>query len=205
MHAWRAKARCNVVPAERLYDLFRELNFNPTEKQSKTSSAIQILYFIFFYKNIFVSVNEMLQTAKLFARRSNNLDASKKHMNGLTFGEFCVLATDLKRFRTYHASQGHDQKSSSSLSSSSSSTTISQKASTTADSNSDVQSNSETIDKTYKQPFSTIDINAPEVFLGGSCNPTTWRKDVAIPALDELGISFYNPVSVKLSKKCCRS
>ncbi|XP_037032635.1 uncharacterized protein LOC119071724 isoform X1 [Bradysia coprophila] len=183
LYAWRAKARCNVVPAERLYDLFRELNFNPTEKQ----------------------INEMLQTAKLFARRSNNLDASKKHMNGLTFGEFCVLATDLKRFRTYHASQGHDQKSSSSLSSSSSSSTpassTSQKASTTAatdtnsDSNSDGQSHSKTdpIDKTYKQPFSTIDINAPEVFLGGSCNPTTWRKDVAIPALDELGISFYNP------------
>lgn len=35
---------------------------------------------------------------------------------------------------------------------------------------------------------------APEVFLGGSCNPTTWRADVAIPALNELGISFYNPV-----------
>lgn len=133
----------------------------------------------------------MLQTAKLFARRSNNLDASKKHMNGLTFGEFCVLATDLKRFRTYHASQGHDQKSSSSLSS----TSTSQKASSTSDirSNADVQTKAESIDK-YKQPFSTIDINAPEVFLGGSCNPTTWRADVAIPALDELGISFYNPV-----------
>jgi len=35
---------------------------------------------------------------------------------------------------------------------------------------------------------------APEVFLGGSCNPTTWRADVAIPALEKLGISFYNPV-----------
>lgn len=34
----------------------------------------------------------------------------------------------------------------------------------------------------------------PEVFLGGSCNPTTWRADVAIPTLDQLGISFYNPV-----------
>lgn len=199
MHAWRAKARCNVVPAERLYDLFRELNFNPTEKQSKT--------FIFFsnksfHNKLFFLVNEMLQTAKLFARRSNNLDASKKHMNGLTFGEFCVLATDLKRFRTYHASQGHDQKSSSSLPSS-----TSQKASTTtttsdtnSHSNSVVQSHSksDSIDKTYKQPFSTIDINSPEVFLGGSCNPTTWRKDVAIPALDELGISFYNPVNLNI-------
>lgn len=33
----------------------------------------------------------------------------------------------------------------------------------------------------------------PDVFLGGSCNPTTWRKDVAIPMLTKAGVSFYNP------------
>lgn len=32
-----------------------------------------------------------------------------------------------------------------------------------------------------------------DVFLGGSCNPTTWRKDVAIPKLKSYGISYYNP------------
>ena len=32
-----------------------------------------------------------------------------------------------------------------------------------------------------------------QVFLGGSCNPTTWRKDIAIPRLEAEGISFYNP------------
>eukprot|EP00466_Bigelowiella_natans_P008501 jgi/Bigna1/75509/fgenesh1_pg.35_\ len=32
-----------------------------------------------------------------------------------------------------------------------------------------------------------------QVFLGGSCNPTTWRKDVVIPMLTEANISFYNP------------
>ncbi|ELU06794.1 hypothetical protein CAPTEDRAFT_221758 [Capitella teleta] len=36
---------------------------------------------------------------------------------------------------------------------------------------------------------------APLVFLGGSCNPTTWRHDVAIPYLKRLCITFYNPVS----------
>lgn len=41
--------------------------------------------------------------------------------------------------------------------------------------------------------------NGPEVFLGGSCNPTTWRADVAIPALNQLGISFYNPVSTRFN------
>lgn len=35
--------------------------------------------------------------------------------------------------------------------------------------------------------------DGPEVFLGGSCNPTTWRADVAMPTLNKLGISFYNP------------
>lgn len=38
-------------------------------------------------------------------------------------------------------------------------------------------------------------MEAPEVFLGGSCNPTTWRADVAIPELEKLDISFFNPVS----------
>ena len=31
------------------------------------------------------------------------------------------------------------------------------------------------------------------VFLGGSCNPTTWRRDLLIPFLEELGVSYYNP------------
>lgn len=31
------------------------------------------------------------------------------------------------------------------------------------------------------------------VFLGGSCNPTTWRKDEAVPMLTAAGVSFYNP------------
>ncbi|XP_041481634.1 uncharacterized protein LOC121428834 isoform X2 [Lytechinus variegatus] len=31
------------------------------------------------------------------------------------------------------------------------------------------------------------------VFLGGSCNPTTWRRDVAIPLLKEYSLTYYNP------------
>jgi len=31
------------------------------------------------------------------------------------------------------------------------------------------------------------------VFLGGSCNPTVWRKEQVIPFLDESKISYYNP------------
>jgi hypothetical protein len=33
----------------------------------------------------------------------------------------------------------------------------------------------------------------PDVFLGGSCNLTTWRKDIAIPLLEAAGITYYNP------------
>ncbi|KAF0698444.1 Aste57867_10929 [Aphanomyces stellatus] len=32
-----------------------------------------------------------------------------------------------------------------------------------------------------------------DVFLGGSCNPTTWRIDVAMPMLDAANVSYYNP------------
>lgn len=33
----------------------------------------------------------------------------------------------------------------------------------------------------------------PDVFLGGSCNPTTWRKYIAIPLLNAASITYYNP------------
>lgn len=39
-------------------------------------------------------------------------------------------------------------------------------------------------------------VHSYDVFLGGSCNPTTWRKDLAVPYLQEAGLSFYNPVRI---------
>lgn len=36
--------------------------------------------------------------------------------------------------------------------------------------------------------FSGID-----VFLGGSCNPTSWRQDIVIPLCQKWNISYYNP------------
>ena len=32
-----------------------------------------------------------------------------------------------------------------------------------------------------------------KVFLGGSCNPTTWRKNIAIPLFERAGVEYYNP------------
>ena len=43
--------------------------------------------------------------------------------------------------------------------------------------------------------FFTESFSKYQVFLGGSCNPTTWRRDIAMPMLTNHGISFYNPVS----------
>ncbi|KAL9928411.1 NDT-like domain-containing protein raw isoform 2-T8 [Glossina fuscipes fuscipes] len=176
--AWRAKARWNIVPAERTQELFQELSFHPNDEQ----------------------ISDMLQTAKMLARKSS------RHSNGLTFGEFCVLAADLKRFRTSSfgtSSPGYCDKVNllSSVS-----------GGTKGDYNDDDEaktkcsfsggelrstkslSNVEDCKKLDSTTTNSGSTSAPvEVFLGGSCNPTTWRADVAIPALKKLGISFYNP------------
>jgi hypothetical protein len=31
------------------------------------------------------------------------------------------------------------------------------------------------------------------VFLGGSCDPTKWRAEIAIPMLEKAHITYYNP------------
>lgn len=33
----------------------------------------------------------------------------------------------------------------------------------------------------------------PYVFLGGSCDPTTWRADLAVPRFSAKNIAFFNP------------
>lgn len=232
LNACRERATDNYVPADKVQELFHELKFYPSEDQ----------------------VLDMLQTAKLFARRSNGFDttsiASTKQLNGLTFGEFCVLLADLKRFRTFsitkHDNSGTDEvptninnNRSSLISPTSSSSSlhkfhtkkhagISKKlpiASSPSQQSTDIteqetaptstetaqpttsplppppssssipsQSANTSTSTTTEEPTTGSPKNvAPEVFLGGSCNPTTWRADVAIPALNELGISFYNP------------
>ena len=122
----------------------------------------------------------MLQTAKLYTRRScSSFDKKSKYWNGLTFGEFCVLASDIRKFRTLGVlGNRNDNSSDDALFKFPSQTSL-------------------TIEEAEpcRKPTTNETHNGPEVFLGGSCNPTTWRSDVAIPALNTLGISFYNPVS----------
>ncbi|XP_018007285.1 uncharacterized protein LOC108665078 isoform X2 [Hyalella azteca] len=91
----------------------------------------------------------------------------------LSFGEFCLLSTDLQR--GYRAQPpASDVKQSPPPP-----PLISRQCS----------------DRGPGDPATiTAKKTAPcEVFLGGSCNPTSWRQDVAIPTLRALGISFYNP------------
>ncbi|GLD93465.1 hypothetical protein PINS_up002057 [Pythium insidiosum] len=40
------------------------------------------------------------------------------------------------------------------------------------------------------EPIAVIPV---DVFLGGSCNPTTWRRDIAVPMLRDAGIHYFNP------------
>lgn len=57
------------------------------------------------------------------------------------------------------------------------------------------QKNAVICTRQYKYLSVSIDKNSDyEVFLGGSCNPTTWRKDIAVPRLSAKGIRYFNPV-----------
>ena len=41
-----------------------------------------------------------------------------------------------------------------------------------------------------------------QVFLGGACDPTTWRTDIAIPTLTEAGVAFYDPYVKEWAPEC---
>lgn len=41
-----------------------------------------------------------------------------------------------------------------------------------------------------------------QVFLGGACAPTTWRKDIAIPMLKEAGCDYFDPVVTDWDESC---
>ncbi|XP_058820742.1 uncharacterized protein LOC131682950 isoform X4 [Topomyia yanbarensis] len=121
-------------------------------------------------------VHDMIRTARLIAQGSNNCTKYSKHSSGLTFGEFSVLFADIRKLGYASILNNIDVSHPVSPSSSEFSSKV---ASSNTNKRFDEQSSETTV--------------GPEVFLGGSCNPTTWRADVAIPTLNHLGISFYNP------------
>lgn len=115
-------------------------------------------------------VHDIIRTIKLIDR-----DILSEHKNGITFGEFSVLLSDIRKLRSTSKLNSHDTSHSIEIS----------------------KVDTKTVETRPSSCMSTDDhnetISGPEVFLGGSCNPTTWRADIAIPTLNLLGISFYNP------------
>lgn len=116
----------------------------------------------------------MLQCARQCGRRNG---AS----NYITFGEFCVFVREMQN---QHPNNKHHRKNSNCKPNNSKSAKV---------------NNS---NKSYQQRHVPVCVNNCEVFLGGSCNPTTWRADTAIPELQKHGITYYNPVSQKSDNIC---
>lgn len=161
---WNRSKLGIVVPDALVQDLFLQLNLHPTKEQ----------------------INDMLRNTKLY---SSNL----KFCNGLSLGEFAVLAADYRKFSSRTSQNGHQPFQITSLSPKSSLRVkkqifIDQRLSTTT-----ATTTTTTTEVRSSNSNEDLKIEAPEVFLGGSCNPTTWRADVAMPELKKLGISFYNP------------
>ncbi|KAG8184235.1 hypothetical protein JTE90_013211 [Oedothorax gibbosus] len=104
-------------------------------------------------------VHEMLQCANECSKRQNE--------DYITFGEFCVYASELKSCYDNKIPRptplSKPSKETRRLSSSRRRSTL----------------------KTCTSKY--------QVFLGGSCNPTTWRRDIAIPTFKKIGITYYNP------------
>ncbi|XP_072936118.1 uncharacterized protein raw isoform X2 [Epargyreus clarus] len=108
-------------------------------------------------------VFEMLVCARQCARRKSLI---------LTFGEFCVFAAELRRC-SRQARQTSNKPESPVWS---------------------VDKELRDKDAICKHVNGSEASPPPcEVFLGGSCNPTTWRSDIAIPMLKKMGITYFNP------------
>ena len=140
--AWHARLgpAQSTIPQATIQPLFNDLALYPCTSQ----------------------VYEMLHCARECSKRDTD--------SAITFGEFCVFATELRR---YYANHERDPSTVLSL---------------------PVQV-SKVQDKRKKGELRTqrSTTSAYDVFLGGSCNPTTWRQDTAIPHFKSNSITFYNP------------
>merc|ERR1712038_630235 len=137
--AWHARlGAASIISQEEIQPLFNDIGLYPCTSQ----------------------VYEMLHCARECSFRETD--------NHITFGEFCVFATELRRYYNNHekdpilslpvqVSRVPEKRKKGELRSQRSTT------------------------------------SAYDVFLGGSCNPTTWRQDTAIPHFKSQDITFYNP------------
>ena len=117
--------------------------------------------------------------------------ANMKRKDSLTFGEFCLFATELRKYYRNHEVKAAAQ---------SSATTGACGGGTAAASSSNSPSSENPApekppENAQPSKLKTQKSSSPsyDVFLGGSCGPTTWRADTAVPFLRSHGITFYNP------------
>jgi len=139
--AWHARVgSTNTISQNLIQPLFNDMGLYPSTSQ----------------------VYEMLHCARECSVRDSD--------NHITFGEFCVFATELRR---YYSNHEKDPNTVQSL---------------------PIQV-SKVPDKRRKGELRTqrSTTSAYEVFLGGSCNPTSWRMDLAIPHFKSQNITYYNP------------
>jgi len=143
--AWHNRhGHATELPQESIQSLFNDIGLYPSTSQ----------------------VFEMLHCA----RECNNRLSNPSSPPYITFGEFCLFATELRRYYTNHEKDP--------------TTVFSQPMQV-----------SKVPDRRKKGELRTqrSTTSAYDVFLGGSCNPTTWRQETAIPQLKGQGITFYNP------------
>jgi len=143
-NAWHAKLGPSTsLPQDKIQSLFNDIGLYPSTSQ----------------------VFEMLHCAREYNTRPSPTTAPH-----ITFGEFCLFATELRKYYTNHEKDP--------------TTVFSQPMQV-----------SKVPDRRRKGELRTqrSTTSAYDVFLGGSCNPTSWRQDSAIPHLKGQGITFYNP------------
>ncbi|XP_046398279.1 uncharacterized protein LOC124165067 isoform X3 [Ischnura elegans] len=190
---WRSRGlgAAGRVPSHKVQQLFNDMDLFPSKSQ----------------------VYEMLQCAKECAQRSS--------ASYLTFGEFCLFASELKRCydggvsRPLQMSRLPPEKRAEKMDGKGSGRRWSKRGLVSSFSSKPTVPNAGVVVSSHGgSPFDSAGSKSTEmggsetdgqgihseplpvkceVFLGGSCNPTTWRQDIAIPALNALGISYYNP------------
>ncbi|CAG2246411.1 RAW [Mytilus edulis] len=112
----------------------------------------------------------------------------------VTFGEFCILVTELKNH--YHNCHNIITPKPKSLYREKKTETDSIKWKK-RENTTHFQGNHcvviDTVDLFSHLLSHTMSLHSSGCFPGGSCNPTTWRQELAIPFLKSHGITFYNP------------
>jgi len=121
-------------------------------------------------QSLFNDIGLYPSTSQVFEMLHCARECANRQTTHITFGEFCLFATELRKYYTNH-----------------------EKDPTAVFSQPMQVSKLPERRKKGELRSQRSTTSAYDVFLGGSCNPTTWRQETAIPQLKGEGITFYNP------------